>query len=368
MSRSGTLRLHVSVAAFGVLFLCSCRQSWEAPTQTAQVVDATTKAAVPGAIVVTSWELYEVTGWPITYAEIPAEIVQVQETVTDRDGRFVIAGWGPEVRWSRSVHMEANEPVIRILADGYCPRILRSQPSFPVLVAKKRTGEVPFEDLPDWIELTPANGDWAKCQQAYLELVASAYTLAYWNRDCGWTRVPRLVQRLTHDAQVGRYDQYGLVGGRLPSVPVEPTCPPIEELGDYRPKAPDPAYEAETEAAARAAAAARALTSVPPIRCDILICVKTTTLTGCFGGCAVPSHSIRPTSVGGEEVDVGIWVRGSGPEGRAGTDPRFEVLVRDFTPDGMAECSFAIDGTPLQDRTQACDSRLGQVQVTVEQQ
>jgi hypothetical protein len=115
-----------------------------------------------------------------------------------------------------------------------------------------------------------------------------------------------------------------------------------------------------------AAAAARELTSVPPIRCDILICVKTTTLTGCFGGCAVPSYSGRPTTVDGEEVDVGIWVRGSGPEGRAGTDSRFDVLVRDFTPDGMAECSFTVDGTPLKDRTQACDSRLGQVQVTVE--
>jgi hypothetical protein len=230
MSRSGTLRLHVSVAAFGVLFLCSCRQSWEAPTQTAQVVDATTKAAVPGAIVVTSWELYEVTGWPITYAEIPAEILQVQETVTDSDGRFVIAGWGPEVRWSRSVRMETNQPMMRILADGYCPRLLRSLSSAPSL--SRRIGEVALEYLPDRIELTPANGDWAKCQQAYLEVVASAYTLAYWNRDCGWTRVPRLVQRLHHDTQVGRYNQYLLVGGRLPGVPVAPKCPPIEELAE----------------------------------------------------------------------------------------------------------------------------------------
>ncbi len=364
MGRSRTLGRHVCVTVVGVLLLCSCRQSWEAPSQTALVVDAETKAAVPGALVVASWELYAVTGWPITYAEIPAEILQVQETVTDSDGRFVIAGWGPEVRWSRSVRMETNQPMLRILADGYCPRLLVSLSNAPL----RRTGEVPLEYLPDRIELTPANGDWAKCQQAYLEVVASAYTLAYWNSDCAWTRVPRLGQRLRHDAQVGRYDQTLAPGGTIQRLPVARNCPSIEEPGYYRPKAPDPAYEAETEAAARAAAAARALTSVPPIRCDILICVKTTTLTGCFGGCAVPSHSIRPTSVGGEEVDVGIWVRGSGPEGRAGTDPRFEVLVRDFTPDGMAECSFTIDGTPLQDRTQACDSRLGQVQVTVEQQ
>jgi hypothetical protein len=225
MSPSGGLKLRVSVAVLGVLLLCSCRQSWEAPTQNAMVVDAETKAAVPGAIVVTSWELFAREGWP-------AGIVEVQETVTDSDGRFVIAGWGPVVRWSHPVRMEPNQPWIRILADGYCPRYLSSHPSFPVLVAKKRTGEVPFEDLPDRIELTPANGDWAKCLQAYQQVIGSALTLAYWYGDCGWTRVPRLVQRLEHDAQVGRYDTNVVLGGRLHNLPRAPDCPPIQELAE----------------------------------------------------------------------------------------------------------------------------------------
>lgn len=225
MSRSGTLRLHVSVAAFGVLFLCSCRQSWEAPTQTARVVDAETKVGVPDAIVVTSWELFARGGWP-------AGTLQVQETVTDSDGRFVISDWGPEVRWSRPVRMEPHQPMIRVLADGYCPRLLRNLPSSLALRSAKRTGEVPFEDLPDKIELTPANGDWAKCQQAYIEVVGSAFTLAYWNGECGWTRVPRLVQRLDHDARVGRYDTDVVLGGRLHNLPIAPDCPPIQELAE----------------------------------------------------------------------------------------------------------------------------------------
>jgi len=224
MRRLG-MRLRASLAVVVVLVLCSCRQSWEAPTQNARVVDAETKVPVPGAIVVTSWELFARGGWP-------AGTVQVQETLTDSDGRFVISGWGPEVRWSRPVRMEPHQPMIRVLADGYCPRLLSNLPSSLALRSQKRTGEVPFEDLPDRIELTPANGDWAKCLQGYRAVISSAFTLAYWNGNCGWTRVPRLVQRLDNDARAGRYDTNVVLGGRLHNLPRAPDCPPIQELAE----------------------------------------------------------------------------------------------------------------------------------------
>lgn len=76
-----------------------------------------------------------------------------------------------------------------------------------------------------------------------------------------------------------------------------------------------------------------------------------------------------------EGSPLGIWVMREAVSNERGDfripswGPRVWLwggFLRYFTPDGMAECSFTIDGTPLKDRTQACDSRLGQVQVTVE--
>ena len=176
----------------------------------------------------TSWQLYSF-GWPVGFELLPAEVLQVQETLTDSDGRFVISGWGPEVRWSRSVRMETDQPMMQILADGYCPRMLRSLSSAPPL--SRRIGEVPLEYLPDRIELTPANGDWARCQQAYVVIVASSLNLTHGNSDCAWTRVPRLGQRLHHDAQLGRYDQT-LVLGAMQRLRTARNCPSIEEPGE----------------------------------------------------------------------------------------------------------------------------------------
>src|SRR5439155_780937 len=56
----------------------------------ATVVDATAGSPIEGAVVVAVWQLQTMSG------EGPR--LQVSEAVTDRDGRFVIPGWGPKFR------------------------------------------------------------------------------------------------------------------------------------------------------------------------------------------------------------------------------------------------------------------------------
>jgi hypothetical protein len=99
-----------------------------------------------------------------------------------------------------------------------------------------------------------------------------------------------------------------------------------------------------------------------------LICLKAEYAQGCFGGCAVPSSNTRPVIIDGVSVDVGLWMRGSGPGGSLGDDRRFEVTVRDWNPQGLVECSFPVDGMTFGRKMQQCSERLGPIQVTVQLQ
>ena len=73
-------------------------------------------------------------------------------------------------------------------------------------------------------------------------------------------------------------------------------------------------------------------------------------------------------NVDGAEFDVGFWIRGSGVEGAQGDDLRFVATVRHWDPEGLAECSFAIDATRNGESVQICDGPVGRVDVTVEPQ
>jgi FOG: Ankyrin repeat len=99
--------------------------------------------------------------------------------------------------------------------------------------------------------------------------------------------------------------------------------------------------------------------------CDLLICIKTMSKGPCFGGCAVPIGTTQPMTVEDKPVDAGVWVQGSGPGGEFGDDLRYQALIREYTEDGLAECSFEFDASAFGTRTQACDQRLGQVQVSI---
>ncbi len=104
-----------------------------------------------------------------------------------------------------------------------------------------------------------------------------------------------------------------------------------------------------------------------PIVCPV-ICMKSEYEKGCFGGCATPGRITHPVSIDGAEIDAGLWIRGSGPEGTQGADLRFLATVRHWDPRGLAECSFTVDGTKSGKRVEVCDGAVGRVDVTVEPQ
>lgn len=99
-----------------------------------------------------------------------------------------------------------------------------------------------------------------------------------------------------------------------------------------------------------------------------LICLELEYGGGCIGGCITPATSTSLATVDGNQVEVGVWIQGSGPGGEAGNDLQFETVVRQPTASGLIECSFTIDGKISGERTELCAEPLGAVQVTVEKQ
>lgn len=206
------------VTAVTCVAISGCRQSWHGELQTTRVVDSETRAGVAGAIVVVSWEVQASHGYPAGY-------VEVQESLSDRDGVITIQPWGPVVKWLSGVRMPARQPQLRILADDYCPVVIYNES--PTIAA--RIGDVSATGLPDEIALTRADRPGVSCQSGYAEVIDSMTTLAYIGLDCGWMRVPRMVEALDRAAKLGKYDPQCVRFGQINRLPRPAGCPNPEK-------------------------------------------------------------------------------------------------------------------------------------------
>ena len=80
-----------------------------------QVVDGTTGAPIEGAVVLAYWELHS---GSFTGDSLPCGAVNVQDAVTDKDGRFHIPGWGPTLPGCSGSMYQGN-PQLYVFKPGY---------------------------------------------------------------------------------------------------------------------------------------------------------------------------------------------------------------------------------------------------------
>ncbi|HEY5648458.1 MAG TPA: carboxypeptidase-like regulatory domain-containing protein, partial [Nitrospiria bacterium] len=84
----------------------------------AKVVDSETGEPIEGAVVVGQW-----------YTVRPREYLKITEAVTDKNGEFVIPGWGP-FKKPRKGCLFADDPLLKIFKSGYFAWVENNQIQF----------------------------------------------------------------------------------------------------------------------------------------------------------------------------------------------------------------------------------------------
>lgn len=84
-----------------------------------QIVDGESGQPIEGAVVVAQWVLFHI---GIGHGGHKSRI-HIYETVTDKDGRYVIPAWGPKPR-PPMTELQERDPDILIFKSGYEPEVL----------------------------------------------------------------------------------------------------------------------------------------------------------------------------------------------------------------------------------------------------
>lgn len=89
----------------------------------AQVVDAETGKPIEGVVVTANWQLYHST----VGGRVPGSQLMVMEAVTDKDGRFAFAVWGPKL--ALRGYLDNHDPQLLLFKSGYEYRRLTNEVS-----------------------------------------------------------------------------------------------------------------------------------------------------------------------------------------------------------------------------------------------
>ena len=123
-----------------------------------QVVDEATGQPIAGGVVVAEWILMSE---GFGHASHVARMNTI-EAVTDKDGRYEIAGWGPKLRWPFTL-FDSLDPKLTFLKSGYYPQMISNdilsydRRNRSTIRTSRWNGET--------IKLKPFDGDWEKLWQ-----------------------------------------------------------------------------------------------------------------------------------------------------------------------------------------------------------
>lgn len=178
------------VAGLLILFLGGCASLTGEPFA-AQVVDADTGQPLAGVNVVAHWESHQ---GSLGGDALPCGAANVEEAVTNQDGRFQIPGWGP-VR--SSCDLLEEDPVLYLFKSGYSflgltngifgaepPTISRSDWDGKIIKMKK------YPHLDYSKQIPPSYAEDFDDLNTSLEFVVVFPT------ECNWKKIPNMLHAL----------------------------------------------------------------------------------------------------------------------------------------------------------------------------
>jgi len=179
-----------SCLSIGMVSLSACTTTYSAKPMTATVVDAETGQPLESVNVVAQWILHGPT-WR------SAGSLEVDEAVTDKDGKFHIPGWGPKAipdDLPRGTRLGNSDPALIFFKSGYRIRHLGNE----LQLNRLR----PEDDTPvrssDWdgkvIKLEKFKGT----QQDYAGMLSLGSGFYY--QDCKWVKFRRWLMAMFREA------------------------------------------------------------------------------------------------------------------------------------------------------------------------
>lgn len=159
----------------------------------AQVIDADTKKPLEGVVVVAHWQLFEGSVGGRTLGPQ----LMVLETVTDKNGIFAFAAWGPIRR--PTGNLDERDPELLLFKNGYEYRALQN----PVYAKADHRPVRRSVWNGKTIELKPFKGtvgEWAKHFESLnndLEHIAADQP-----EECNWKKLPRTILAMTNERKV----------------------------------------------------------------------------------------------------------------------------------------------------------------------
>lgn len=191
------------------------------------VVDAETKQPLEGVVVTANWELR---GGASPGGSTAIGQLMVLEAVTDKNGRFYFAAWGPIRQFKGELHN--HDPKLVLFKSGYEYRILSNKSRFDaeaVLEPVRRS---------QWSGKTIEIERFKGTPREYAKRISSLMIdIRFIEDDCYWKQTPRMILELQHQRQL--FESSGIVVA-IYSVDYLPTdklkCgSPKEYFRKYRP-------------------------------------------------------------------------------------------------------------------------------------
>lgn len=175
-----------------------------------QVVDADTGQPIEGAVVVAYWEMHR---GSFAGGGLPCGAANVEEAVTDQDGKFRIPGWGPI--HSSCDGMRSGAPFLYVFKSGYGDTRVSNYPLEPPVVTFTRSE---WNDKPIKLAKYPD----LNLGEVGIKSYAAAFgglndELEYFIVDlpteCNWRKIPNMLRALMAQVKLFR-----AAGNRLGSI------------------------------------------------------------------------------------------------------------------------------------------------------
>lgn len=168
---------------------CSGCASYQGDATEGWVVDATTKQPLEGVVVVVQWELYGG-----LHPSVKGRLL-IQESVTDRNGRYAFPAWGP-LR-PKEYELDVGSPYLAFFKRGYVALELRNdwRPDRPLpkVVNSRWNGKT--------VELQSYKGD-LKDYDFSGGLYSIRYLFGFSEEACAWELMPRMTAEMLMLGQI----------------------------------------------------------------------------------------------------------------------------------------------------------------------